>query len=334
MRNSVNMSAIVSLLQGYTKREHSLAQLLIKVNESKDLLEQPEARLPTRKLNKLLTLARESLNDETLGLLDKKSPPGTFEMSMNSCIHYKTLGIALEKYFFFWSLVHQDFLFKQSTNGEITKITLEIYNPDLENSMFSTYAALLLLRLSSWLTNRLFIIDRLNLRMTEPASAYDYQELFPCQVNFNHKENSFSFHRESLNLPIVKSHSDIFEFTFIAENIITQKGVDKSLTGEIKRMFFQGDEIRPIMLKTVSEVLGISTDTIRRRLKKEENSFAEIKESIKRDRALFYLESSEVAISKISELAGFSEPATFNRAFKKWTGKTPGDYRKTYKEQF
>jgi AraC-like DNA-binding protein len=79
----------------------------------------------------------------------------------------------------------------------------------------------------------------------------------------------------------------------------------------------------------VSAELNMTTHTLRRRLKDEGHSFQDIKDSIRRDRAMILLDNPALALQDIAIKLRFSEPAAFNRAFKKWTGLTPGVYRET-----
>ena len=62
-------------------------------------------------------------------------------------------------------------------------------------------------------------------------------------------------------------------------------------------------------------------------LKQEDITFAEIKENVRKDMAIYHLTKTETPIKNICYLVGFSEPSAFNRAFKKWTGYTPGEFR-------
>ncbi|HBM49958.1 MAG TPA: AraC family transcriptional regulator, partial [Marinobacter sp.] len=73
--------------------------------------------------------------------------------------------------------------------------------------------------------------------------------------------------------------------------------------------------------------LHTSPQTLRRRLKQENTSFQEIKDLLRRDMAIYYLSHQELPINDIAERVGFTEPSTFHRAFKKWTGVTPGAWR-------
>ena len=90
-------------------------------------------------------------------------------------------------------------------------------------------------------------------------------------------------------------------------------------------------EIENMSFELVSSELNMTTHTLRRRLKDEGNSFQEIKDSIRRDRAMVLLDKPTLVLHDIAAQLGFSEPAAFNRAFKKWTGLTPGQYREASK---
>lgn len=71
----------------------------------------------------------------------------------------------------------------------------------------------------------------------------------------------------------------------------------------------------------------MSAQTLRRHLREEGSSFQELKDNLRRDLAIYHLSRNEISIQLIAEQLGFSEPSAFHRAFKKWTGLTPGAYR-------
>lgn len=74
--------------------------------------------------------------------------------------------------------------------------------------------------------------------------------------------------------------------------------------------------------------LGLSERTLSRRLHGERTSFGAILDQVRRDLALGWLDDPSLAVYEIAFLLGYSEPSTFHRAFKRWTGTTPHAYRR------
>jgi AraC-like DNA-binding protein len=72
----------------------------------------------------------------------------------------------------------------------------------------------------------------------------------------------------------------------------------------------------------VARELGLSRATLYRKLKQEGVSFEALRDELRRDLALRYL-AGKTSVSKTAYLLGFSDPAAFSRAFKRWTGKSP-----------
>lgn len=79
----------------------------------------------------------------------------------------------------------------------------------------------------------------------------------------------------------------------------------------------------------VADQLHIPTRTLARYLQKESTSFQEIADNVRRELAIQYLETTPWSIDEIADLTGYSSAANFGRAFKKWTGKNPSEYRST-----
>jgi AraC-like DNA-binding protein len=62
-------------------------------------------------------------------------------------------------------------------------------------------------------------------------------------------------------------------------------------------------------------------------LHEEGQGYQQLKDDLRRDAAIEYLARPDLTLVQIATRLGFSEPSTFHRAFKKWTGVAPGEYR-------
>lgn len=83
-----------------------------------------------------------------------------------------------------------------------------------------------------------------------------------------------------------------------------------------------------IRIDQVARQLGLSRQTLYRRLKAEGVTFAGLLDSLRRRLALRYLREDGVPVKDAAYRLGFSDPAAFSRAFKRWTGKSPRDVRR------
>ena len=79
--------------------------------------------------------------------------------------------------------------------------------------------------------------------------------------------------------------------------------------------------------ETIAAALNMSLRTFQRRLNDRNTVYRELLESVRRDLALKYIATPRLSITEISYLLGFSEPSSFARTFRRWTGKSPSQQR-------
>ena len=80
-------------------------------------------------------------------------------------------------------------------------------------------------------------------------------------------------------------------------------------------------------LEQVAKELALTPQTLSRRLREEGHSFQALKDDVRRDAAIALLQRPDLTLVDVASSVGFSEASTFHRAFKKWTGVAPGEYR-------
>ena len=83
--------------------------------------------------------------------------------------------------------------------------------------------------------------------------------------------------------------------------------------------------IRP--LEAIAEQLAMSSKTLERRLAEQGQSFSTLLDRTRFDAVTHYLQDPDMRLTQIAYLAGYTEPATLVRAFKRWTGETPSKFR-------
>jgi len=114
-----------------------------------------------------------------------------------------------------------------------------------------------------------------------------------------------------------------------ADALLSQVGSATSLTQDVARRIAEKLGTGEPSQATIARQVGLSERTLQRRLQAEGTSFQGILEDARRSIALGYLADRRFAAYEVSFMLGYAEPATFFRAFKRWTGKTPQEYRAT-----
>jgi AraC-like DNA-binding protein len=161
----------------------------------------------------------------------------------------------------------------------------------------------------------------------EPVHSAEYGLLFPCPRRFSAGSSSLLFHARYLSMPLLQDERTLKQFLqHSPADLLARPDGGDSLTSQIRRLLGRDCGSWPD-LEAVAQHLHMSPQTLRRHLREEGSSFQELKDQLRRDLAIYLLGRDELSTQDIAEQLGFSEPSAFHRAFKKWTGLTPGAYR-------
>lgn len=171
-------------------------------------------------------------------------------------------------------------------------------------------------------------IEQVFLAYPEPDHSDAYRQIWRTRITFNAKQNA-------LRLPKWVAKHPVQLQPEYARNILAAHA-DLEMQREKKFATF-ADELRHLMipaLKTgdvsihwVAGQLGVSRQTIYRRLKKENQTFEGVLDSLRRRVALDQLAEQSRTVSEIAFELGFADASSFSRAFRRWTGMFPTAYR-------
>jgi AraC-like DNA-binding protein len=147
-------------------------------------------------------------------------------------------------------------------------------------------------------------------------------------VTYGAPYNGFVFRRERLSVPLAQSNprmQNAFELHAkqLLERLKHRAGVAGRVREEVASQLGSG----PVSMESTSRRLAMSVATLRRRLEEEGTTFSEVVEELRKHLAEQYLTEPRPAISEIAFLLGFSDVASFDRAFKRWRGVSPRKFR-------
>ena len=156
-----------------------------------------------------------------------------------------------------------------------------------------------------------------------------YERVFRCPVYNDADQTRLVFDAALLETTVTHADTQLHHYLKqIADEVVSRlpqrQGFRHTVQACIARILKEGDS----HLESVARELNVSTRTLQRRLEEEGTTFAALLDEARRTAALEYLKDRRISIADTAILVGFSEPSTFYRAFKRWTGTTPASWRR------
>ncbi len=162
-----------------------------------------------------------------------------------------------------------------------------------------------------------------------PAAKLEaYKRHFPCEIEFNTLYCEYRFDASLLSETLAEADSSTNKSCEAAcRKLLNQMEIEEDLISRICHILLSKPGEFP-KLDAVASGLSLGTRTLRRRLKGLGTSYQQILDDVKKELAMEYLQTTTLSVQEISDLLGYSEVTNFRRAFVKWVGCSPYQYRK------
>ena len=331
-RDTISIHFVNAALAGVRRLNIDLNVILNRAGIDAELLTQPRARVSPDQYTRLAQTLWLVTQDEHLGVGRSPRRLGTFAMMCRLIIHAGTLGKALERGSQFYRLFGDEWSMGMARDTHDARLSVHI-PMDRDPEHFITEGMLMVWHgLASWLIERRIPLERVQFAYPEPSHIQEYDALFFSPImRFDQQRTEITFAADYLDLPIRQTEASLDEFlkTAPAQLLVKFKN-SSSLTSRIREVLKThiGEEMPT--LNDVASRLYLSPQTLRRRLATEGKSYQTVKDNLRRDAAIHLLLRPELTLEDVAQQVGFSETSTFHRAFKKWTGVTPGLYRQLH----
>jgi AraC-like DNA-binding protein len=170
-------------------------------------------------------------------------------------------------------------------------------------------------------------VKSVSLRHKAPADLSRHEAIFKCPVYFEQDENNMELYPECADLPLPNANPEVIEhatkvFDRVKESFLTQSPMEIEAFGIIKKAI-QDDNLSAA---NVAKVLHISERTFRRRLSEKGKTYRGLVDRVRQSMCRSYMREN-LRFTEIAQLLGYNDQSAFNRAFKKWYGTAPGQYK-------
>jgi len=178
------------------------------------------------------------------------------------------------------------------------------------------------------LTHGRIAVDEARFRWSGPREREPFERFFDGPVKFGAKEDLLILPSEALSLPLIESTPELgAQFEAYTAALVRRMGSQSSLVERVKEAIAEGLLAGSSREGAVAQRLALTVRTMHRRLDEAGTSFRKIRDELLRQRAEDLLREQGVPIGEVSYLLGYGEPSNFHRAFRRWTGLTPTEWR-------
>lgn len=330
---TVPIFAVHGLLDGARQKglatDQWLQDVLGQAGIGDSLLGLEESRVTVEQFNALFIAVKDSLNDECLGYLHgRPMRSGSFALMVRSAFSAHSLSAALRRLDESFALLQDDVRLVPVTEGELAGVALEMRGGLGAHADFlHAHLVRVFWRLLVWLHGGRLVPQRFDFNFAQPPYAESYGRIFSGRLCFGQPRTALWFHAGAFTQPVRRDREALRSFLHATPgNLVGPYLNERSASARVRMVLQRANPEWPDLAVTAQR-LHMSVSALQRHLANEDTSFQALKDQLRRDMAIVQLTSSDATLAAIAADLGFTDSSAFQRAFKVWTGSTPGAYR-------
>lgn len=311
------------------QRQLDVSSFLAEFGLDTESLEDASKRIPLPTYQAMLERTGELALDNDAGLhigeCIKPGQYGALGLSVMSC---KTAGEAFERHMRYEALVSDRAVSTYHFEGEQIRLSWDTRGLPVGRKMaeenVASWATFL-----RWITGQSPPLIAVNFNHSQPADVTEYERIFSCEVRFGQPMVELIFPAQYSALPIIQYDPVMREMMdAYAEKLLQEFAQDDGLLGDVRGLIVAAIATGSVSLDTVADQLAVTPRTLQRRLSDQGQTFKSMLDVVRKGLALTYIVQPFIDLADLAYLLGFSDQTAFQRAFKKWTGTSPGKYKK------
>lgn len=291
----------------------------------------PDYRIPFAQVVLLYENAASLTGDDAFGLhVGEQVDPKAFDVLGYSVINSSTFGEALARlvrYNFIWT---NGSTFTVERGSSITTIVYEYLDDSVGERRHDAEMTLAAIAaFGRMATGADWSASEVSFQHQRPRDTTEHERIFRCPVRFGAAANEFKFSSSALGLTLIKADPGLCAvLDRHAEELLAKYPRTDTLIERLRTIIRKELNGGEASLERVAGQLDMGARTLQRKLREHGTSHQELLDQMRKDLAVRYLSEPEMAICEVAYLLGFSESSALHRAFKRWTGMTPNEFRR------
>jgi AraC-like DNA-binding protein len=181
-----------------------------------------------------------------------------------------------------------------------------------------------------WLAGPEDGLRRVALPYAEPKQRDGHDQLFRCELVFDAPNMTIWRDPTVLRKPLPQADPSLrVRMEERAARLAAERTASDALVTSVRELVARSLRDAVPDLEAAAKALELSPRLLKRRLAERGSSYTKIVDDTRRQLALGYIADGTLSLVDVAYLCGFSEQSAFNRAFKRWTGVPPGEYRRS-----
>lgn len=278
------------------------------------------------------TMTREVLartGDISFGISPAPIPPETLQILMFSLATSETVGVAFARWAAFRDAMPLVPNMTVARSGDLATVAVEASTLKLPDATVTEWALALIIRIWCWSIMRSIHVERILLPQARPAGRSDRSNVVKAPIEFGSDSAAVILDAKLLDVPILRTEGEITSLLEHPEQIwFDIRDYRQQLPERVERIVRSSIGQGIPTVGDIATALNMAPSAIQRSLRREfGTSVREIRDAALREEAIRSLAGGMESLSDLSIRLGFSELSAFTRAFRRWTGASPAQYR-------
>ena len=294
-------------------------------------LADPDARVPEAAAEAAWRLAATLTQDSSIGVhIAESLPRGALDLVEYAFRSSASLGTALERLARYGRVLSDRVAARlDARGGGLLLLVRDTGNTSLHpgRAEFALTAALKFAREG---TGQNITPLQVCFAHAAPEDTSEYRRVFRVPVRFGAGSNSMMLSATDAARPLQTADEALSRMVRRRlDKILAERHPHGSgpLSGHVRRMIVEHLGTNTLTPDIIAKALGVSRRTFSRRLAEENTSFRDILDDVRQEFAAALLHDRSLSVADVAFFLQYSEPAAFNRSFRRWTGRTPGEFR-------
>jgi AraC-like DNA-binding protein len=314
-------------VDAFERLGYDVAALLAAVGVRRTDLDDPDALIPCETCGRLFQCAMQSRRLANVGIrLGAVVPIGTFPLLDYLALSSDDVGQACRQCSRFVQLVGSPFPLEIDDTDDPIRVVCLTSDPGMRFGV--AYSISLMVHHLREETDPSVAFEYVSL-MHEPDDRSEVERILGCRVRAQAAWSGVALSREAWTQPMRRRDSVLRSMLEDhATEVAAKRPMGDPLIASVRRALVRrigrGDD----SVEAIARELAMSPRTLQRRLSEAGVSYQELSDQLHREVAEKHLTDSRLSIAEVAYLLGYSEPAAFHRAFKRWNGVTPQEFRR------